>query len=612
MNAHVNWTTVVMFIYVAGGRRNFRSLAQEVFRLLPQLFPLPSRLIGQVKPLEPPLDVGVLPRVLPGVIVFCWNVCERRSSMNCKPKRRTPLAGSSSPPLPGKAAKKRLKRQICVEFSAAVKEPALKEKVAAAWASREPLLHEAVTLDPAPFPHCVIPGFIPNEDFLEDLQRELLSLDFHQKCNDLYKFKQSDDLKKRGGPRVAALRKILFEEFRSWLSDVIQVDLEPTIDLSCAKYEYTDTLLCHDDELEGRRIAFILYLVPPWHKDDGGTLDLFGTDDHFQPSQIVKSLVPSWNSLAFFEVSPVSFHQVSEVVSKEKCRLSVSGWFHGPSVARPPRHIEPQIPRSPHIPRDHEILYDWINPIYLDMDSQAQIQEEFEDRSETLLKDFLKRDKYQLVCKALKMEGLTWSTRGPPNKRHYEKAEEKNLPDTLKECLELFRSEALFLLLSNFTGLKLHFLAPEEEEGVGESSESSQGPSSREEGSNTDCMEVPGCISENEDNQGNGVPLCAGELRRWRRGCYTLIHDAQKAEFALDLLLFCGVEDWDVESGGFTSYIAKGEDEELLTVNPEANCLALIYRDRETLKFVKYINQRSLEQTPDPKEFWDFSFVYYE
>lgn len=39
-----------------------------------------------------------------------------------------------------------------------------------------------------------------------------------------------------------------------------------------------DTLLCHDDELEGRRIAFILYLVPPWDKADGGTLDLFSTD----------------------------------------------------------------------------------------------------------------------------------------------------------------------------------------------------------------------------------------------------------------------------------------------------------------------------------------------
>lgn len=42
-----------------------------------------------------------------------------------------------------------------------------------------------------------------------------------------------------------------------------------------------DVLLCHDDELEGRRVAFILYLVPPWQSSDGGTLDLYTTDSEF-------------------------------------------------------------------------------------------------------------------------------------------------------------------------------------------------------------------------------------------------------------------------------------------------------------------------------------------
>ena len=48
--------------------------------------------------------------------------------------------------------------------------------------------------------------------------------------------------------------------------------------------------------------------------------------------------------------------------------------------------------------------------------------------------------------------------------RFYEKAEESKLPKILKDCMALFRSEAMFLLLSNFTGLKLHFLAPSEED----------------------------------------------------------------------------------------------------------------------------------------------------
>lgn len=37
---------------------------------------------------------------------------------------------------------------------------------------------------------------------------------------------------------------------------------------------------------------------------------MFSSSERFQPQQITKSLVPSWNTLVFFEVSPVSFHQV--------------------------------------------------------------------------------------------------------------------------------------------------------------------------------------------------------------------------------------------------------------------------------------------------------------
>lgn len=36
---------------------------------------------------------------------------------------------------------------------------------------------------------------------------------------------------------------------------------------------------------------------------------MFSSSEHFQPQQITKSLVPSWNTLVFFEVSPISFHQ---------------------------------------------------------------------------------------------------------------------------------------------------------------------------------------------------------------------------------------------------------------------------------------------------------------
>lgn len=42
--------------------------------------------------------------------------------------------------------------------------------------------------------------------------------------------------------------------------------------LMCVVRHCPDVLLCHDDELEGRRIAFIFYLVPEWTKEDGGEM----------------------------------------------------------------------------------------------------------------------------------------------------------------------------------------------------------------------------------------------------------------------------------------------------------------------------------------------------
>ena len=41
------------------------------------------------------------------------------------------------------------------------------------------------------------------------------------------------------------------------MSEVTGIELNTEISLFCARYDYTDYLLCHDDQLEDRRIAFI-------------------------------------------------------------------------------------------------------------------------------------------------------------------------------------------------------------------------------------------------------------------------------------------------------------------------------------------------------------------
>jgi len=50
---------------------------------------------------------------------------------------------------------------------------------------------------------------------------------------------------------------------------------------------------------------------------------------------------------------------------------------------------------------------------------------------------------------------------------------------------------------------------------------------------------------------------------------------------------------------------------QLLTVVPVENSLALVYRDKETLRFVKHVNHRATESAYDT-EFVDFAFTYYE
>ena len=79
--------------------------------------------------------------------------------------------------------------------------------------------------------------------------------------------------------------------------------------------------------------------------------------------------------------------------------------------------------------------------------------------------------------------------------------------------------------------------------------------------------------------------------------------------FHIGLVLF-NCEDWNIEQGGFTSYIAKDEDEELLTAMPENNTLHLIYKDAQTLGFVKYVNDE-INALPNG-EFHDIAVAYFE
>jgi len=533
------------------------------------------------------------------------------------------------------------------------------ESATKAWASPEnqdenaenksPIdLEDGCDLYKNPFSCCQLRDFFKEGDFLLQLKNELLALSFREKSNDLYQFLQSEDLKKVQTTAVSALKKFLYGDFRRWLISVTGIPLNSTVDMSCAQYNYTDVLLCHDDELEGRRIAYIFYLVDEsWEKCDGGSLDLFSVNSDNQPRSIHSSVIPQWNSFAFFAVTPTSFHQVAEVVTKNKCRLSVSGWFHGEPILRPAPFIEPVKNLMKPVDMDEEEFYSWINPTYLNPMTQADIQETFEEKSEIQLHEFISPDKYQALCEALNSSERKWTLQGPANKRHYECTEDDS--PVLQEAKRFFQSEAFFLVLSNLTGLKLHHLASTPASSDNESESESVNGEDADSESKTDSKRIKldqlataSCSgnnksesqsetrgkpnskskkldqsasmsgdsskiidlhsengekadSEDKKNSKDINPCCRLQLSRWKAGSYTLLsdEDADSCEYALDVWFFLSADHWQLDHGGQISYIARNEDEELLTVCPSNNCLALVYRDKETMRFTKHINSHS-------------------
>uniref|UniRef100_G3MPY1 uS12 prolyl 3-hydroxylase n=1 Tax=Amblyomma maculatum TaxID=34609 RepID=G3MPY1_AMBMU len=509
------------------------------------------------------------------------------------PTKRAAKGGASSPDTT--SLSKRRKDSVVLQLNHKLFSDETKSNLKAAFAKREAgQFGTAVELITEPFNVCILHNLLADAGCVDSLKNELFDIEFHAKNNDLYKFHQSDDLQNFDTPYIHAFRKCLEGTLAPWLRDVTGIPLDGTISLTCSKYSYTDVLLCHDDELEGRRIAFILYLTPGWTSTDGGSLDLFDVDSNGQPRDIVRNIVPRFNSFAFFEVSPVSFHQVAEVLSEDKLRISVGGWFHGPTIARPAPYIEPAGERLKPCHVEEDVFRSWINPIYLTDAIAKEIRQQFRDDSEIQLQDFLQANKCRDLEDALSDPNVLWSQRGPPNRR-WTLENPIPLPPVVEECLRVFRSEAMFLILSNLTGLKLHSLSTASDS----SSEDDEEKSS---------------AAEVEKTVAGSAACCTQAVRKWSHGTYTLAHDHDRSaeERRLDAVLYFNCKDWKLEYGGSTVYIVKGEEEEMLTLSPTRNSLALVYKDEGLFQFVKHINHEVTKLSKEDACFHDLNFAYYE
>lgn len=215
--------------------------------------------------------------------------------------------------------------------------------------------------------------------------------------------------------------------------------------------------------------------------------------------------------------------------------------------------------------------------MYLTDEIEKDVREEFKNESQTLLLDFIDKEKFNKLQDALN-DCNEWKLKLPANRRRYYVLEETNFPEILKEFLCVMKSEQFFLILGALTGLKLHPLNPDNLD-ESDSDDDTDGE----------------CVQDQIRRVGKSNPRCTFEIRKFEKGCYSLIHDYDGENLdknpKLDVKFYLNhTFDSNLESGGCTHYIEKNEDTELLTVEPVNNALSLVYRDAMTVRFEKYLN----------------------
>ncbi|KAL5103848.1 Prolyl 3-hydroxylase OGFOD1 [Taenia crassiceps] len=505
---------------------------------------------------------------------------------------------------------------------------------------------DGVELIHTPFTCAMLPNFLETAN-ISALEDEARKFPLNRRLNDLFSLNQSGDLKAlcknaklaEKFPLLCQIRDFLAHDMLQWMKAVTGVNLdEGEVSSTISLYKPNDYLLCHDDELERRRIAFIIYLVPDdWDiARDGGALDLYGSgptsecdvvppnSGDYHPWRVVRSLPPARNCLAFFEVCSKSFHQVAEVIGKRD-RLSIHGWYMSDPLPRVPRSCDPvRIPRLLPCFIEEELLFRWLHPAYIDVERLKVIRRRFISTSEIQLPQFFRISSWERLCKAvLSVEEAVWLQEGPMDLRnvsvlpyltHTEVT--AKLPVECYEVWRLLTSEAMLLLLSQMTGVTLHPLArhaDQKAEGV-ESDTGSEAKRGRFEETSRTEMTTP-------------------RFHRWRAGMYTLLADADSGVVAtpapdvdgactwrLDLFYHIGGYGckagkdtksitksassgsssgdnqcyWQDSWNGQIIYVSRTDNEELLRIRPEDNALTLVYCDAaDSAKFVRYLNAKA-------------------
>mmetsp|Transcript_8658 Transcript_8658/g.18491 ORF Transcript_8658/g.18491 Transcript_8658/m.18491 type:complete len:613 (+) Transcript_8658:124-1962(+) len=523
-----------------------------------------------------------------------------------------------------------------------------------------------------PYPHGMIHGFC-KEGFLEGILEELKqNSKVKFKETDLFRMYQSVDLGnlQEGSdladnmPNLMKLKAAIYSpEYRAFVEKLTGLErgtLTDEVDCAANCHAKGCHLLCHDDVIGNRKISYIIYLTdvePLWQDKDGGRLELYEAipenaekKSRCVPGALpVKTILPAFNSMAYFVVQPgVSFHSVQEVFC-DRPRLSIQGWYHAKDapqqienatlqrlkstckgedtegVFHPMPKDEEQCEKDLLSEEDRAFLGIYINKVFLTDESLNAIRSRFEEESSVQLRHFLVDEWCSKIKDAIKKKdendqlgngmpsldynvgvGGNWKVVGPAHKQRFLEYQGDDTPTGCEGsdlCAGkylhqikalLFQSAAFGRWIGLLTSL--------------------------------------------------GYPLgYRGKIRRFRPGLdYTVAHYGILTTNAVldSTLCFCsgdgkqctfdeatgeliGSDDdavWESgDVGGFECYIAadeSGEDQgpdaeydeeddtKLLSVSASNNTLSLVYRDPGTMRFVKYVGCGA------PSSRWDLALEY--
>lgn len=401
------------------------------------------------------------------------------------------------------------------------------------------------------FPVLTIENYF-NEDFLDSVKDELLDCEFYQKSNDLYEFVQTEDLNKMMEGTLKTLYSHLCStEFTEFISALTGIELlESRLNMAGQIYSQGGYLECHDDDIHqsgedsnsvvGRRIAFIIYLCDErWDsKKQGGELQLLKVNekDGSASLEVAASLVPKWNRIALFEVTPYSYHRVSEVLSDEHLRVSLTGWFYGPlaEFTSCPEVVVESKQECFEFTQDNKISLEWINKVYRNKKNIKKMQKVFGEESCIELQGFLDGKIHLELLKNIKESECV--EKGPAN---VQSLLEITPNSVLKEFQEKLTSDSFRLWLQDIA-----YFEP--------------------------------------------ASICF-EWKQFRGGDYTLCHDSMEKGECLELVYyFSGT--MEPESGGDLVYMS--QDEHLLSICPSDNKLVIIYKEEGVMGFVKRLSRQ--------------------